>query len=190
MMRRLVRAFDARQRRRLGIREFCDDPECLFRIRLARARRPLAVEGDEVPAGAEVLELHFWNEHFPALPPSSPDLAWAVQGRRMLIASLRKLALHLRDAPELRAVAAVIGVTVLFSPDEAVAPQNVLARLGFASAPYRSPLGRVGEFWENLYTWLVMWAFNGATPRRRHLSQLQRIEVWMSKEELVRRYAT
>lgn len=190
MMRRLVRTLDELQRRRLGIREFCDDPECLFRIRVARAERPLAVADGEVPAGAQVLELHFWNEHFPRLPPSGLDLAWAARGQHMLIASLRKLARHLRDAPDLRSVAAVIGVTVLISPGEASAPEKLLSRLGFASAPYRSPLGRIGEFWENLYTWLIMWTFNGTTLRLRHLSRLHRMEVWMSKEEFVRRYAT
>jgi hypothetical protein len=54
--------------------------------------------------------------------------------------------------------------------------------------PYRGPLARFGEFWENLYTWGLMWTFNAASLRHRSLLRLRRAEVWMSAAELLARY--
>lgn len=63
-----------------------------------------------------------------------------------------------------------------------------MRRLGFMVLPYHSPLGRFGEFWENFYTWMIIWAFNAASLRHRHLHRLRRSEVWMSVDEFLRRY--
>ena len=54
--------------------------------------------------------------------------------------------------------------------------------------PYRSPLGRFGEFWENFYAWWLMWAFNAASLRHRRLLHMRRAELWMSAVEFMSRY--
>jgi len=52
--------------------------------------------------------------------------------------------------------------------------------------PYRSPLGRFGEFWENLYARWLMWAFNAASLRHRRLLRLRRDEVWASADAFLK----
>jgi len=49
-------------------------------------------------------------------------------------------------------------------------------------------LGRFGQFWENLYAWALMWAFNAPSLHRKQLLRLQRTEVWMSRQRLLERY--
>lgn len=187
-MRALVRCFDAWLRGRLGVFEFCDAPDCLLRIRPNTAARVLSLPDETIPAGAPVLELHLWNEHLPPLPAAGPDLAWAVQTRRKLIASFRTLAARIEQEPRFAGIRAVGGITVLLSPEEARQGKTLFQHLGFSISHHPEALGRFGEFWENLYTWWIMWAFNPATLRRRRLLHLRRMEVWMSAKEFLSRY--
>jgi len=180
-VRHLIRLFDRFLRRVYGISEFWDDPACLLRLRVGRTAHPLPLPDGQLPAGTRVLEIHLWNEQIPPIAATGPDLAWAVQVRRRLVASLRRLAEQMRHDPRLAGVQAVGGVTVL-------AGEKLLARLGFTVFPSHNRLGRFGEFWENLYTWGIMWAFNAASLRQRHLLQLHRTEIWMSADEFLRRY--
>lgn len=182
-MRLIIRLFDRFLRRVEGIFEFCDDPACLLRLRIGRAAHPLSLPDGQVPTGAKVLEIHLWNEHIPPIAAEGPDLAWAVRVWRMLRTSLRHLAKQMQHDPRLAGVQAVGGITVFVSPGE-----KLVARLGFTICPYHNRLGRFGEFWENLYTWGIMWAFNAASLRQRRLLQLRRTEIWMSADEFLRRY--
>lgn len=183
-MRTLIRYFDRLLRHLLGVIEFCDDPEGLLRIKLTTAAHDIPLPDHTVPAGTPVIELHLWNEHVPPLPPAGPDLAWAAHSRRMLISSLRSLARLLEIDARLAGAQAIGGVTVLVS----LGGEGLFRRLGFTILPYRNPLGRFGEFWENFYTWAIMWTFNQASLRQRHLLQWRRSEIWMSREEFLRRY--
>ncbi len=187
-MRALIRTFDGLLRRAYGVFEFCDDPNCVLRLRVTRASHTLSLQGNVLPAGTPVLELHLWNEHIPPIPPEGPDLAWAIRSRRMLIDSLRAVAHQIRYDPRLAGVQAIRGVTVLLPPGDGSGGRGLMKRLGFVVFPYCSPLGRFGEFWENLYSWGIMWAFNEVSLRHRQLIRLRRTEVWMSVNEFLRRY--
>ncbi len=184
-MKRLIRCFDRFLRRCLGVFEFCDDPDSLLRVRRTSAPHPIVLPHRHIPAGAPILELHLWNEHIPPLPPGGPDLSWAVQTQRQLKASFRALARQVKSDPRLAGVEAVGGVSVLpFIGDNT----RFFERLGFVVCPYHNPLGRFGEFWENLYTWAIMWTFNPPTLQGRSLLRLRRSEIWMTTEELLGRY--
>ncbi len=188
-MRCLIRWFDAWLRHRLGIEEFSSDPRCVLRIRPHRTSRPLPVPGGVIAVGAPVLELHLWNEHLPQLPPDGPNLAWATRGRRMLERSLRALAQYLSEAPTLQHVEGLVGVTVLFRPGECSGAERLFHRIGFsAAAAHDGGLGGFGRFWVNVYTWLIMWTYNRATLRARHVLALPRTEIWITREEFLRRY--
>jgi hypothetical protein len=187
-MRPLIRRFDALLSRAYGIFEFCDDGNCVLRLQIAQARRTLCLAGQEVRAGEPVLVLHLWNEHIPPLPQDGPDLAWAARMRRLFVQSLRAVAVQMRRDPRLARVRAVGGVTTLFSPDGRSGGAHFMQRLGFTILPYRSPLGRFGEFWENLYAWWLMWTFNVASLRHRRLLYLRRTELWMPADGFVSRY--
>ncbi len=185
----LIRLIDRCLRRVYGVYEYWDDPRCLFRIRLAKAPDVIHLPEGTIPTGVQLLELHFWNEHMPPIPEEGPDLAWGLRSYRMTLASLRRLAGQLRADPRLKGVQAITGVTVLYlNKGAGAAPEQLFQRLGFTLRPHRSRLGSFGEFWENLYTWLLMKTYNAVSLRRRRLLQLQRHEVWMPISEFVLRY--
>lgn len=187
-MRPLVRAFDRFLRRVIGVFEFCDRTDCLLRLQWKRAPRDIPFsDGTVVRKGAPVLMIHLWNEHLPRPGPAGYDLAWAIRARRMLISSFREVARWLAAQPQGEQVEAIGGVTVLaISSDGSISP--LIRRLGFDVFPYRGALGRFGEFWENFYTWGIMWTFNAASLRDRSLFRLRRAEIWMPRGEFMRRY--
>jgi hypothetical protein len=187
-MRALIRRFDALLSQAHGVFEFCDDGNCVLRLQIAQTRRTLCFAGQEVRVGEPVLVLHLWNEHIPPLPQAGPDLAWAAQLRRLFIQSLRAVAVQMRCDPRLARVRAVGGTTTLLSPDSHPGGRRFMQRLGFTILPYRSPMGRFGEFWENFYAWGIMWTFNAASLRQRQLLHLRRSELWMPADEFVSRY--
>jgi hypothetical protein len=160
----------------------------MFRARIGRTRHTLNLPEGEIAPGTKVLELHFWNEHMPQIPEGGPDLALALHGQRMLVASLRAFAQRIERDADLSGGRAVGGATVLFAAGDASSGERLFQRLGFSVFPYQSPLGRFGEFWENLYTWGLMWAFNEVSLQKRHLLRLQRTEVWMSTDAFLARY--
>jgi len=186
-MRKAIRLFDKGLRHALGVFEFCEVPDCLLRVRVTIAPHNLALQGWAVPKGVPILELHLWNEHIPPLPPSGPDLVWAVQMRRRLTISFQTLADQVQRDPRFANVQAVGGITVLLSPGSDPGGEKLFQRLGFRVFPYHNPLGSFGEFWENFYSWWIMWAFNPATLRHRRLIGLQRSEVWMPIDEFISR---
>ena len=187
-MRESIRILDKVLRSTLGVFEFCDTPDCLLRVRVTSAAHALLLADRTVSEGAPVLELHLWNEHMPPLPLDGHDLAWAAQTRRKLLTSFQTLAEQVPHDQRLTAVQAVGGISVLPLPDCDTGGKKLFQRLGFSVSPYRSALGSFGEFWENLYTWWIMWAYNPATLRHRRLIHLHRSEMWMSIEEFLSRY--
>lgn len=187
-MRALIRRFDAFLRWAYGVFDFHSDEECLLRLQLGRAPHLLNFSTQAVASGEPVLFLHLWNEHIPAWSSRGPDLAWASRVRRLLVQSLHMAAQELAANPRLKGVRAVGGVTVLLPPGDYSSGARLMGRLGFSVEPYRNPLGRFGEFWENFYSWWIMWTFNPASLRRRNLLGLRRAEIWMPAEEFLRRY--
>jgi hypothetical protein len=107
---------------------------------------------------------------------------------RSFVHSLRTLAHHLQQEPSLRGVRAIGGATVLVRAASSPSGTGLVSRLGFHILPYHHALGRFAEFWENAYTWALMWAFNKASLRRRSLFRLRRFEIWMTAEEFLRRF--
>ncbi|MGC9333251.1 MAG: hypothetical protein ACP5JJ_03825 [Anaerolineae bacterium] len=49
----------------------------------------------------------------------------------------------------------------------------------------RSSLGRFGEFWEDLCTWALMWAYNRVSLEGRRLFELEQTQVWMTVEDFL-----
>ena len=185
-LRSIIRAIDRSLRKHKQIFEFCDHPDCVFRVSISHVPAPLLLRDGEVPAGSKVLELHFWNEHIPPVPRQGIGIAWAVKFRRRVATSARLLADSIRTDPRLTGVQAVGGVTPLFTPGDGSAAEGIFLRLGFEVTQHQNPRGRFMEFWDEVYGWLLMWAFsNGNQPQFRGL---RRSDFWMSTEEYVGRY--
>ncbi len=189
-MKQIVRAFDRFLCRLHGVFVFWDDPDCMFRAELARARHEIVLPEAVIPAGEKVLLIHFWNEQMPQISLKGPDMALALRASRMIVRSFRVLARLMCSDPRMDGVQALGGATVLFAAGDESGAEKLFIRLGFTMFPYRSPLGRFGEFWENFYTWSLMWAYNAVSLRQRRLVALHRTEAWMTADRFLRKYGT
>jgi hypothetical protein len=85
-------------------------------------------------------------------------------------------------------VCAVGGVCALISPHTHLAGVRLMERMGFTVRPCYRPLGRFGEFWENFYSWWIIWTYNPASLRGRRLDRLERMEIWMQADDFLHRY--
>ena len=187
-MRLLLRWFDAWLARAEKVFAFSEAPDCLLRLQIAKAPHALNFGKRAIPAGEPVLMLHLYNSHLPVVPRGGPSLAWAKKTQRMFFASLRGAACHIEGHPGLSRLAAVGLNTALIAPDPASGGMRFLRRLGFTPVPYRSTLGRFGEFWENLYAYWLIWAYNPAGLRYHRLPRLKRTEAWMTMDDFLRKY--
>jgi YkoP domain len=185
-MRSIVLALDRLVRERTGLFEFCDDPDCVFRLSVSEAASAVRVAEGEIPAGAKVVMMHFWNEHIPPMSDAEPSISWGVKFRRMVAHSSRLLAEYIHRDPSMAGVKAVGGVTPLFVAGDDSPAEKIFLRMGFTVSPHRNPKGRFMEFWEEVYAWMLMWAFaKGIQPS---LREVRRSDFWMSAEEFLRRY--
>jgi hypothetical protein len=187
-MRLLVRKLDELIRKCSRVFEFNQDVDCLLRLQVTRAPHTLRLPDLTVEANEPVLLIHLWNERLPNTSPGGADLAWARRILRLFRRSLYLTADYLQDNPHLSQVRAVGGVTILLTSGLHEAGGRFVQEMGFSITPYSSRLGRFGEFWENFYSWMIIWTFNPGSLPNRALIHLQRSEMWMSREAFMQRY--
>jgi hypothetical protein len=188
-MRRLVLFIDRLLRRRLGVYEFSDDPDCLLRLQIAKAPHTLRLPGAVVEKGEPVLGLHLWNDHMRPIPVSGPDLTWGLWLRRNFERSLHLAGREMRRDPRLHGLQAVGATTGALVPGDASSGARVMRHLDFCVGPY--PHRRSAwfiDFWENFYSWWLMWAYNPTSLRHRTFSGMVRTEMWMLAADFLRRY--
>jgi hypothetical protein len=183
-----IHAIDRLVRKTTDVFEFCNKPDCIFRVSTGCASYPLRLRNGEIPAGVKVLHLHFWNEHMPAMPADVPVIGPAVRLRRQVASSAHYLAKAMKNDPRLAGAEAVGGVTPLFTPGDGSAAERIFLRLGFFVTPHKNPQGRFMEFWEKVYAWLLIWAFTEKNQPRPLLRGLRRSDFWMSAEDFRRLY--
>ncbi len=189
-MRFAVRRFDALLRQAFGVFEFTDRAEGLLRLQWGQAPRRFCLsDGTCASRHDAILMLHIWNEHIPAMGPGGPDFLWARKLLRQLTVSMQDLAAWLCHEPRCADINILCGDTVLIPLFGASRGQRLLLHLGFDLVPVPvSPWGRFGEFWENLYTWALMWAYNPASLRRKRLVELRRAWLCISRQRLLDLY--
>ncbi len=180
-----IRRFDDWLSQVEGVQPFTDDPCVILRLQTGRLAREIPLPDGKIPAGSDVLFIHLWNGKIPAIPPDGPDLAWARRTQRLMLHSFRAVAQHLHAQPALHSIHAVGGVIAQAHLQGADGGRTLLEHLGFKLYPYQRPAGAFGEFWENFYTWWLMWAFNPASTRNHPMFRLQRNEFWMSREKFL-----
>jgi hypothetical protein len=188
LLRRIIRRFDDWLSGVEGVRSFTDDPRVILRIQDGRAAWNIPLPEGDIPKGSRALFIHLWNHRIPPMPPAGPDLGWARTTQRSMIYSFEAIARHVRTTPELVGIRAVGGLIAQINLKGADGGRLLFERLGFTIFPYHRPAGRFGEFWDNFYTWWLMWAFNPASVRHHPLLGLQRNEFWMTAAEFQYRF--
>jgi hypothetical protein len=187
-MRAAVRLIDTLIRKSEGVFEFSKDPNCILRLQLRRAAHSVTIGNARISKSEPVLEVHAWNERMPKLPEEGATLVWALQLRRQVIHSFKEVAKLMQQNHQYSQVQAVCGTSALFSFSEHIGGTRLMQHLGFTVMPYHRPLGRFGEFWENLFSWWLMWAYNDTSLHSREFWHLQRTEIWITADEFIRRY--
>lgn len=189
-LRRGVRFLDWAVRRGMGIQTVLTDADFLFRLAVRPAPYTHCLrDGTLVQAGEPVLELHFWNEHLPPMPPDGPDLAWALAMYRGLRRSLFRFSAWLAQGPRYPECRALYGRALLHWGHRRGAP--FLERLGFEVVPVPRPTtwrGRMGRFFVTMYTGWLIWAFNPGSARPHSAWQKDVVDIWMSRRRLQELY--
>ena len=183
-----MRGVDAMLRHRLGIAEFADDPDCVLRISSERAKRDIALsDGVIVRAGDPIVQIHFWNEHLPALPPEGLNAAWTGVMKRRIRHSFAMPADLIERDPRYRGVAAIHGAPAFPRRLGPAALARTLHHFGFdVTVPDRAG-GSIRDWFDSLLILGMNWAFN-PVELRRHGKSYGRIQVWMSRAKLIERH--
>lgn len=187
-VRPVLRRFDAWLSEQYHVRVFTHDPECILRIQLSPVPRTLRLVDETISPGVPALLIHWWNERVDPIPIQGATVAWARDTSRRMRYSLRLIADFMQSDSAGREIQAVGGITAHVVLSKVDGGRAMLEHLGFAVMPYHRPLGAFGEFWENFYTWWVMWTFNPVSTRRRSMFNLQRTEFWMSRQAFLEIY--
>lgn len=189
LLDRLVVAFDRRQRRRLHIWEFSDDPDCILRVGIARARIGAELaDGTVVRPGDRIGVIHLWNERVPRIPADGPDVAWATALSRLVVHSFRLLARYMLATSDLDDIQAFGGEFGFVYTPVAI---RLLRRLGIEVFEPRPPHG----LWEwivdtvmRIWPWLLRRVFNPASLHGRTLADMRRRPVWITRRTILRLY--
>lgn len=171
-----------------GVEPFTDDPQVIMRIQTGRAAWCIPLPECTIPSDSEVLFIHLWNERIPPIPADGPDLGWARRTQHMMIYSFEEVANHMQADLAFQKIQAVGGVIAQISLKRSDGGRAMFEHLGFTIFPYHRPAGSFGEFWENFYTWWLMWAYNPASTRYHHMLNLQRSEFWMTRDKFLDRF--
>lgn len=191
----LVRALDALMVWLGGLRSLAPDSRGCgghgLRFGLRRLRRPVGLASGALPAGALVIDLHLCNERDPDSDTRQGAARWAT---RMLVRyrrSCREIARRLLEDPDFEAVQGVGGVTAIFGGAHGHGGAGRLPiHLGFEVLSHPAPaLGAFGVFFQRLYAWALLAAYAPGSLVGRRVADLGFIEVWMTREAFVGRFA-
>jgi hypothetical protein len=185
-------ALDARLRRHLAVIEYSSHPACIFRIGIVQSRRTLTLrDGAHLKNGQRLMELHFWNEHIPPVPPNGATIRWARQMQQSIATSLRELARFLSSRPDLRDIA-VISAYVPSAATESQSGQiaHIMAYYGFETRDEGGGLTigeRIHRFGENILISLIVFAQNAAALRADTLNRV-RVPIYLSRRRLEQKF--
>jgi hypothetical protein len=150
----------------------------------------LLTDGTCVRPRDRVIDLHFWTEQVPLIPPAGPTFAWARQISRIFESSLQELAHHLAVRPDVEDIASIRVSMALGSAARSDQVCRVLSRFGFEVAPRQEEpsLGeRIHRYGENILISLMVLAHNPITMRSETLRR-DRVVLYLSRRSLEQRY--
>ena len=190
VFRQLVRGTDLLLRKAHRIIEFDASADCVLRIGTRRAEREIRFgDGVVLRAGDAVAELHLWNEHLPN-PEGPQDLRWAAAFRMQFERSLDRLADRIRTDPMCDGVRALMMMPAL-TPRQLAKNHDGAPYLlrGDWIGVHRPSDARalVHRIADDLWLWLLAWAFNPNSLIRGHFLRNRR-EFWISRERFLAIY--
>ncbi|MDA8165254.1 MAG: hypothetical protein M0017_09540 [Desulfobacteraceae bacterium] len=192
LVRLLVRRLDRFLIPRQGIREFSAREECLLRLSMGRCKRPVRLaDGTAVGGGESVGELHWWNEHMPAMNGGRPDLRWARDFQRRLRVTMQELAAHVGGNPAWGEVKGFRGDNSFGGRQGQIGIPELFRRWGFELLPADPPAGlaaRFVSFWEAAYILLLFWTYSPNALGRRSIREIKAGEIWISRAVLLAKY--
>jgi hypothetical protein len=189
VIRALLKRFDRLLCKLYGIYIFSDDPNGVIRLQRGKTPHPLSLSGQTIQSGEPVLNIHLWNDHLPPLPAGGPDLVWAKKSERLFLLSLQDVAVYINQNPALDGVRAIGGTTIILYSAHSDSGERIIRRLGFTAQPHRGKLGKVGNFIDNLYSWVLIWTYNPQGLSYHQLETIRRTDIWISREDFLERFA-
>lgn len=192
LARRLIKRMDISMRRDRGVMEFAGASGTILRVAVIPSDvDALLPSGLAIRKGDPVIELHFANERLPQADEGA-GFGWAARFGRLLVTSFRELAEGLRIDPRLTDAKAILARLAFSGERNRADTHRFGERFGFetTATPTRAPLARqVHDFGEDLWLVGLTWVFNPGSLKGRSVLRL-REDLWMSKEELARRYGS
>ena len=185
-----VFALDRWLRWRNGVFEYSLDPQCVFRLEPRRADDTLVLaDGTCLRAGARVLVLHLWNEHFPLMGRSGPTVGWAHKVSRAMRASLCELARYLTQRAELSDIGVLYADVRVSSAAQAARAARMMARFGFETANACVDRRRAPQRMADAMFVLLMAGVTNPRTLRGAFIRHANVRVFMSRAVLEKRYA-
>ncbi len=188
--RAAIRALDTLIRQAHEVQEFTDDELCLLRIAMVKSAEDITLsDGTRVSKGETIGELHLWNEHIPPMPKDGTYFTWGMRAYLLLMRSLRALAQYLASHPEWSSIHAWRGESSFFP--KGIGVPDLFGKLGFDVVRRENPSNffrKFADFWQNLYWWMLAWAFNPLSLKTKQLLKLERWQIWMSSAKFQQKY--
>ncbi|MGH6817742.1 MAG: YkoP family protein [Methylovirgula sp.] len=185
----LLAPLDRYLRLRQRVREYTSATTCILRIQLLSSAADVSLaDGTRLRRGERFIDLHFWNEHVPAIPKRGPTLHWARQMNRCFAESLRELAAYLAARPEFDDVRAIRVNMSLGPPARGDQIARIVARYGFerVAAPQpRTFVERMHRLGENILVSLLVLASNSGALKADTLRR-GRMLAYLSRRSLER----
>jgi len=192
LVRAVILSLDRVLSRAQRVEIFTQAEGCILRVALAKSDKDLVLsDGASVRKGETIGEIHFWNERVPTMPPGGPNLAWGQRFYRQLTYSLGLLATYVENDSRFASVRAFRGETSWVPRVGALEIPKVGNHLGFDLLRLEESAGlwrRFTAFWENLYVWALIWAYNREGLVYKDILRSERCRLWISREKLARRW--
>jgi hypothetical protein len=185
---RLVFALDEQLRRRNGVFDYVDQPDCILRLKIDLMQREIVLsDGVRLCSGDRVIELHFRSETFPAMTQEGATIAWAREAAKRMELSLLELYNYLVSRSELADVEAVRAVMPVRGEGQRRQIERIASRFGFEFIPETDPQPMRRRLGQNAVGLLLVLASN---PRAASIGVLRRCgaPLYISRRKLADRY--
>jgi hypothetical protein len=189
LMARAVFLLDRKLQSQDGVFCYSTDPGCILRIAVTTVKSPTKLDWwTTLPAGARIVEIHFWNERVPSPAEHESAIAWALAFSRSLVHSLRLLSAYLAENPEFDNVRAIRGEMALGGQKTTHRLLSLTGRLGFKPCGERKGgAGLARRIGGNILISMLILARNANDFRLSGLSRT-RVPIFMSREVLDAKY--